>query len=649
MEKMIDVRKSSAIFSWGVLLLLALHNDSLAQLTTYRVEPMTKALVLLTGTTTQIFGPNTSWQMSQPINLPFAFIYVNRAYSKIKVSSNGFLTFDSTESYHYLTNDLQAKSPKHVLAPLWDYLKVGSSGRVHYAVVGSAPSRIFVVEFYRVVWGPFSSPVVDFQVRLCEGSNDIEFHYGAMANAGFGADGASIGIKDDQGNFINATDGSRDIAQNKILVAPLMNFRFTTSPPPPKDLGVVSIIVKSTWFVARPDTVSVIVENKGSESQTGFVVAYQVGGGAIVRETFGNSLPPASKAKMTFSTLWKPNSGGLYFIRAWTELNGDMIALNDSARGVNTITVYDLELPVPVNLRAMRADQGAVLNWERGRSLRPLPGEWNGKTSENLNVHMILDYNSTGVDTCEIYYMVSGRQFSFPLKTLAKVPIRNNAFSFYYSDQYGRMSTDVAGTFRPPDSCEGTWRSGVYVNNVYTVFAGTWKATAMFKPPVPLGYRVFRDTKSGVQPVEANLRAVISDPNTTSWLDAGTGSSVPYYYVVVGAFDCGCSAPSSEASISVSGLVEDATSVPEKFLLRQPYPNPFNPATNIVFDVPHRSSVSLKVYDLCGRDVTTLVSSDFEPGRYKATWNAANMSSGMYLCRMTAGDFVMTKKLILLK
>ncbi len=88
---------------------------------------------------------------------------------------------------------------------------------------------------------------------------------------------------------------------------------------------------------------------------------------------------------------------------------------------------------------------------------------------------------------------------------------------------------------------------------------------------------------------------------------------------------------------------------PNRFALNQNYPNPFNPTTNISFSLPKRSFVSLKVFDLLGREVTTIVSEELSAGNYTRRWNAANMANGIYFYRLRAGNFIETKKLILLK
>jgi photosystem II stability/assembly factor-like uncharacterized protein len=85
------------------------------------------------------------------------------------------------------------------------------------------------------------------------------------------------------------------------------------------------------------------------------------------------------------------------------------------------------------------------------------------------------------------------------------------------------------------------------------------------------------------------------------------------------------------------------------FALRQNYPNPFNPETKIKFQIPTGSDVSLKVFDVLGREVKTLVSERLQPGSYETTFDGSGLASGVYLYRLQAGGFVETKKLVLLR
>ena len=100
--------------------------------------------------------------------------------------------------------------------------------------------------------------------------------------------------------------------------------------------------------------------------------------------------------------------------------------------------------------------------------------------------------------------------------------------------------------------------------------------------------------------------------------------------------------------------------IPRQFALYQNYPNPFNPTTRITFSLPSFGSnhakgrdgvglVSLKIYDLLGREVATLVNERLSPGTYAREWNATGMPSGVYFYRLSTPNFVQTRKLVLLR
>ena len=85
------------------------------------------------------------------------------------------------------------------------------------------------------------------------------------------------------------------------------------------------------------------------------------------------------------------------------------------------------------------------------------------------------------------------------------------------------------------------------------------------------------------------------------------------------------------------------------FQLAQNYPNPFNPTTDISFRLPSRTFASLKIYDVLGREVSSLVSEELQAGNHTAHWDASQISSGVYFYQLIAGQFIQTKKMILMR
>ncbi len=97
----------------------------------------------------------------------------------------------------------------------------------------------------------------------------------------------------------------------------------------------------------------------------------------------------------------------------------------------------------------------------------------------------------------------------------------------------------------------------------------------------------------------------------------------------------------------VEGGLEDG--LPRAFALYQNYPNPFNPTTTITYDIPQSSHVTLKVFDLIGREVAMLVNETQEAGTRSVVLNAGKLASGMYLYKLEAGTFSASRKLLLLR
>jgi hypothetical protein len=105
------------------------------------------------------------------------------------------------------------------------------------------------------------------------------------------------------------------------------------------------------------------------------------------------------------------------------------------------------------------------------------------------------------------------------------------------------------------------------------------------------------------------------------------------------------------------GINKQNGQIPKEYILYQNYPNPFNPTTKIRFEVPNgfptgtfgNDIVVLKVYDITGRDVQTLVNESLQPGTYEVSFDGSGLNSGVYFYKLTAGDYSRTKKMVLIK
>lgn len=105
----------------------------------------------------------------------------------------------------------------------------------------------------------------------------------------------------------------------------------------------------------------------------------------------------------------------------------------------------------------------------------------------------------------------------------------------------------------------------------------------------------------------------------------------------------------TSANSNVAGIAEGDGKLPSTFGLNQNYPNPFNPSTNIGFKIPDFGFVSLKVYNVLGKEISTLVNKDMRPGYYNYKFDGLNLPSGIYYYKLTTKSYIETKKMLLLK
>ena len=143
---------------------------------------------------TQIHGAGVDGSCKADYPIGFNFQYACQTFTSVSVSTDGYLTFNSTTT-NYLSNNLTTNSPGYVVAPLWDDLSTFTSpSEVRYKTTGTSPNRIFTVEWYNMEWNYNSSSAdISFQVKLYETSNIIKFIYNDLSGS-INSASASIGL-----------------------------------------------------------------------------------------------------------------------------------------------------------------------------------------------------------------------------------------------------------------------------------------------------------------------------------------------------------------------------------------------------------------------------------------------------------------------
>ena len=162
-------------------------------------------------------------------------------------------------------------------------------------------------------------------------------------------------------------------------------------------------------------------------------------------------------------------------------------------------------------------------------------------------------------------------------------------------------------------------------------------------------FNIYRDTDPGFIPGPENL---VEATASTDWTDPEyDGWDMQYKVTAVDHVGN----ESDPASIAGATAVDDNPGIPERFALHQNVPNPFNPTTSIRYDVPSGGGhVTLKIYDVAGRLVRTLVDQAQTPGEKTVRWNGRNqqgrsVASGVYFYRMNTPGFEQTRKMVLLR
>ncbi|MCI0450558.1 MAG: T9SS type A sorting domain-containing protein [Chlorobi bacterium] len=226
-------------------------------------------------------------------------------------------------------------------------------------------------------------------------------------------------------------------------------------------------------------------------------------------------------------------------------------------------------------------------------------------------------------------------------------------FSFnLFSQNPGFVRTDPEWVFFHVDSVEA--KSHATVTNPYGVAESL--RVVMITSNVPPDWE-------GVGICDINICYAIGITVATALYPPGNSQIYIYYAKLPGRTGSATSTwkvervsnPSQQSSPVTFGVttapigIKQISSIVKEFNLSQNYPNPFNPATKINFSIPNSEHVSLRVYDILGREVKVLVNENLPVGEYEVDFDAKGLSSGMYYYSIRAGEYVSVKKMVLVK
>jgi hypothetical protein len=231
----------------------------------------------------------------------------------------------------------------------------------------------------------------------------------------------------------------------------------------------------------------------------------------------------------------------------------------------------------------------------------------------------------------------------------------NAMHSSYFFSTYALVARVLAATFPRLTIVDADWTTRQGPSNLTYIQHTSWLAASTDPAAVSWYTAKFMLTPIAISPNQTNpdLTGSAYRNCLTNWVNyLRNTAGLP------------CTKDSAEISVYNRSVLtslpeKEHGSIPWEFNLQQNYPNPFNPLTKIRFRVPQLSRVNsvsgsgifveLKVYDALGREIVNLVNKKLSPGSYEVEWNAGEFPSGIYFCRLSSGDFMQMKKMMLVK
>jgi photosystem II stability/assembly factor-like uncharacterized protein len=580
-------------------------------------------------------GPNGD-DVQKRIALPFTFEFDNYQYDSLQISTNGWIEFGTgtSGSLRGLSTSDQIgaiganengrfgtpQRPTKALAVWLDDLNTDAAGsQITYTTLQSAPDRIFVVQWKNIrayYSSSTTTTLINFQVRLYETSNMIELNYGPVTLGTFGGTdtGAMIGLKDHFGGNYHIYD----IAGNGNFVTPITTdlSPLTDWPGPDSCYRInankpyVYVALKSQW-----NLISVPLLQVDSSVQ---------------------NIYPTATYNTTYSfedDLYKQKSTLLPGIGYWTKfpsninqkvIGSELNSLNIPVKlGWNIIGCIDHEVPAPTGEIISSQVYGYENGYQIAETLIPGKGYW-------------IKTNSPGI--LEIGGSPLSKAARLDITSLSEIKISDNIGrhqTLYVGSGTGSNTEQYVMPPLPPNGIfDARFSSGLLLEGV--------KENSLRE----LNIRI----TSATFPVTVDWKN--KNLNLSGWLLVNN-RDVPLDK------DLSFQLPNNDTSdvINLILKIKNAGELPRVFSLKQNYPNPFNPNTTIKYDLPRGGFVTIEIFDVLGRKITTLINGMQDAGFKTVDFVGSNYSSGVYFYKVQVKEseqksniiYNEIKKMILIK
>jgi len=566
----------------------------------------------------------------EQVTLPFTFRFDNYGYDQAQISTNGWLELGtgtpgserglSTEEQlgYYFEQSFGARGrPTKAIGAWWADLNTnGNVGQITYTTIGSAPNRIFIVQWKHMLafYDPVTTTFLNFQIKLYETSNLIECCYGPV-ELGYlpsEATGAWLGLKDFLGGNYRFYDisngGTGPISAMNTTLNPITNwpgadscYQINTN------FQGTSVLLMSGWnLVSLPVT--------SSDRRVGSIFPTAINGygfkyyaGYQIADSLQNG-----------SGYWIKSSAAINQIFSGGALNNVSVQLKT---GWNIIGSVDHEVPAPsggIISSLVYGYDGS--DYVTTSTIVPGKGYW-VKASSNGSI-LLGPGNEPTIEQKILEPSVS-------LTIMTKSGIKRTLQLVECSSDGINLDKYELPPLPPGEIFDVRFASQRRIETYQT------NLTNEVTYPIQM--------QSPVYPLEIKYKV---NGYKEYFIDELNGNKLLHSTQLLG--DGQLTINGSE-NLKLQIRVRGTNQIPKQFVLKQNYPNPFNPTTTITFDLPSKSNVSLVIYDILGKEVMKLADGEYEPGSYNFTADLSNLASGIYVYRVKAGTFTDVKKMVLTK